>query len=171
MISPPPPPGSADQWYLRKSDGQSLGPITKAQLDAWVADGLVEPDNFVLCQGWTSWKTAGDVFVELISVPELPLPPSPKYAPATSWLATNRQSATRPSFLLPIITTILGIAAGCVIGFFAAHHFAFFGGVLLFGKPYSPARYTLVPGHMLLCGTILGAVGLGIGVFARKSNT
>ena len=35
---------------------------------------------------------------------------------------------------------------------------AFFGGLALLGEPYSPARYSLVPGHMLLCGTLLGVL-------------
>jgi hypothetical protein len=31
----------------------------------------------------------------------------------------------------------------------------------LFGTPYSPARYSLVPGHMLLCATLMAAAGFG----------
>jgi DNA-directed RNA polymerase subunit RPC12/RpoP len=59
--------------------------------------------------------------------------------------------------------SLLGVALGCVVGNFAAHYFAFFGGFALMGEPFSPARYSLVPGHMLLCGILLGLAGFGIG--------
>jgi hypothetical protein len=61
------------------------------------------------------------------------------------------------------ICTVGGVIVGCIVGFFAAHHFAFFGGFALIGEPYSPARDSLVPGHMLLCGILLGAAGFGVG--------
>lgn len=66
----------------------------------------------------------------------------------------------------------LGIACGCVIGYYAAHHFPFYGGfAVTFGEPFSPARSKLVPGHMLLCSVVLsllmsfacGVVGYLIG--------
>ena len=59
-----------------------------------------------------------------------------------------------------ILYGIIGASAGCVVGYFAAHHFAFYGGFALIGEPYSPARSSLVPGHMLLCGVLLGAIGV-----------
>lgn len=62
-----------------------------------------------------------------------------------------------------VLMTLIGIGAGCVVGFFAVHYFAFLGGVNLMGKPYSPARDSLVPGHMLLCGILLGIFGFAIG--------
>ena len=84
---------------------------------------------------------------------------------------TVQKKITGPSLALPAFTTTLGIGSGCVIGYFAAHHFAFFGGFALLGQPYSPARSSLVPGHMLLCGILLGLLGLGLGVlFVRLAK-
>jgi DNA-directed RNA polymerase subunit RPC12/RpoP len=60
----------------------------------------------------------------------------------------------------------LGALVGCVVGIFAAHHFAFFGGFALIGEPYSPIRWELVPGHMLLCGILLGLFGTVAGGLA-----
>jgi hypothetical protein len=79
-----------------------------------------------------------------------------------------KKKTTGLSLPLMLLCTITGILTGCVAGYFAAHHFAFFGGFLLFGKPYSPARSSLVPGHMLLCGILLGTIGLGLGVLIGR---
>jgi hypothetical protein len=75
----------------------------------------------------------------------------------------NGDGPPKVNLLRRAIWTILGVLVGCLVGFFAAHHFAFFGGMALHGTPYSPARYALVPGHMLLCGILLGLAGFGIG--------
>jgi hypothetical protein len=76
----------------------------------------------------------------------------------------------RGSIRVPIVMAMMGIATGCLVGFFAAHYFAFFGGLALIGRPFSPARFSLVPGHMLLCGIILGAAGFAIGFLFRASE-
>ena len=81
---------------------------------------------------------------------------------------TVQKKITAPELALPALTTTLGIGIGCVTGYFAAHHFAFFGGFALLGQPYSPARSSLVPGHMLLCGILLGLLGLGLGVLFTR---
>jgi hypothetical protein len=58
-----------------------------------------------------------------------------------------------------VVEALLGIVVGCVCGYYAAHHFPFWGGIVMMGAPYSPARSSLVPGHMLLCSLILGGIG------------
>jgi len=52
-----------------------------------------------------------------------------------------------------------GIVCGCIIGYFAAHYFPFFGGLAMMGEPHSGARDSLVPGHMLLFAGLLGLLG------------
>lgn len=59
--------------------------------------------------------------------------------------------------------TIGGILCGAVIGFLSAHHFALWGGFALIGQPYSPARSSLVPGHIMFFSVVLGAIGYAIG--------
>ena len=51
---------------------------------------------------------------------------------------------------------LIGGVVGGIFGSYAAHHCALFGGFNLMGVPYSPARYALVPGHVVLCGILLG---------------
>jgi len=59
--------------------------------------------------------------------------------------------------------TLVGIVVGGVVGYFAAHYFALWGGFALIGEPHSPARNSLVPGHVLFFATVLGAAGFIIG--------
>jgi hypothetical protein len=66
MAAPAPP---LPNWHLRKSDGQSFGPISKATLDGWVAEGLVEGDSLVYCDGWQAWRRADTVYAILASAP------------------------------------------------------------------------------------------------------
>ena len=64
----------------------------------------------------------------------------------------------------------MGIVIGCIVGYFAAHHFALWGGFALFGEPYSPACGSLVPGHVLFFATALGAIGFAIGYYYDKED-
>jgi hypothetical protein len=61
----------------------------------------------------------------------------------------------------------LGILAALVlsgpVGYLSAHHFALYGGFVLMGKPGSPARQSLVPGHILLWALLLGGAGFLVG--------
>ena len=67
-----------------------------------------------------------------------------------------------------LILGVIGVGLGVIVGYFAAHHFAFFGGFALLGEPYSPARNSLVPGHMLLCAILLGGAGVLIGFIRNR---
>ena len=52
-----------------------------------------------------------------------------------------------------IVLTATGVVCGIILGagfgFVAAHHFPFWGGIMMIGQPYSQARWSLVPGHAL----------------------
>jgi hypothetical protein len=110
-------------------------------------------------------------------IPPVPLPPPIQNADFNQKIVfqhisrnttSGKKKTTGSSITRVALFTITGILTGCVTGYFAAHHFAFFGGLLLLGAPYSPARSSLVPGHMLLCGMLLGILGLGLGVVKNR---
>jgi len=52
-------------WYLRTPDGQQYGPVSKQQLDQWVAEGRVGNDCWVWRAGWADWQGAGSVYGQL----------------------------------------------------------------------------------------------------------
>lgn len=64
---------------------------------------------------------------------------------------------------MKLVLAILGSAAGGVFGYFAAHYFALWGGLMLLGDPHSPARDKLVPGHAFLFAVVFGVCGFVIG--------
>lgn len=58
--------GAAENtWHLATADGQQHGPISKAELDHWVAEGRIQAHFNVFCQGWTEWCPAGNVYPQL----------------------------------------------------------------------------------------------------------
>jgi predicted Zn finger-like uncharacterized protein len=116
--------------------------------------------------------SCGQVFYALPPVPPVkPTPAPPEITPPQ--VEERRPIPSREPKPVPLIEVcltqgIVGVIIGCVVGYFAAHHFAFFGGWALMGEPYSPARNSLVPGHMLLCALLLGAGGVGLAILSRK---
>ncbi|HTN73638.1 MAG TPA: DUF4339 domain-containing protein [Pirellulaceae bacterium] len=56
------PPAAATLWHLRTADGQAFGPISKAELDGWVGEGLVAGDAHVLQQGQPQWQLAREIY-------------------------------------------------------------------------------------------------------------
>ena len=53
------------EWTLQMSDGEEYGPITKSDLDSWLADGRVDSDCQILRDGWDQWKWAAEIYPEL----------------------------------------------------------------------------------------------------------
>lgn len=68
------------------------------------------------------------------------------------------------------IMLVFGIIVGSFIGYYSAHHFALWGGLALYGQPYSPARQSLVPGHMLFFGAIVGCASYYIAGYLNDDN-
>jgi len=59
----PPPP--SEQWHVRTADGQQFGPITKNQLDLWVAEQRVNAKCQLWQVGSSSWKPVTEVYPAL----------------------------------------------------------------------------------------------------------
>lgn len=54
-----------DQWYLKTDDGRSYGPVTKAVLDSWVAEGRVTEQSQLRRENDSQWQSAPQVYPEL----------------------------------------------------------------------------------------------------------
>lgn len=54
----------AEGWYLHSHDGTQYGPLSKAKLDRWVADGLVSAACQIR-QGSGSWRPAAECYSQL----------------------------------------------------------------------------------------------------------
>jgi hypothetical protein len=50
---------------VQTADGTHYGPVTKTDLDAWVADERLDADCQLLMDGWEQWKWAEEVYPQL----------------------------------------------------------------------------------------------------------
>ena len=62
-----------------------------------------------------------------------------------------------------------GCCLGVPIGYKSAHHFALFGGFNLLGEPNSPARDSLVPGHIAIFAGFFAIFGFLVGFLSILS--
>ena len=65
---------------------------------------------------------------------------------------------------------IWGVLIGCVLGFAAAEYFPLWGGIAKFGAPFSPARNSLVAGHIFAFAGSLCTIGLLISILMRQKK-
>jgi len=67
-----------EQWYLQTDETgetEPYGPVSRAELEAWAAEGRLDGTCQVLKEGWEQWKWAEEVFPEL-SEPAAEEPPA-----------------------------------------------------------------------------------------------
>jgi hypothetical protein len=80
--------------------------------------------------------------------------------------------AKRTAFQQACGLGIMGAAVGAVLGYFSAHYFPLWEGFLTaIARPHSPARASLVPGHMLALGVLFGVSAFALTYLARKSRS
>ena len=58
-------PAEEPQWYLQAEDGEQYGPVSRQELDGWVAEGRIDASCQLLRDGWEQWKWAEDVFPQV----------------------------------------------------------------------------------------------------------
>jgi len=58
-------PAEENQWYLQSEDGEQYGPVSRQELDGWVAEGRIDASCQLLRDGWEQWKWAEDVFPQV----------------------------------------------------------------------------------------------------------
>jgi hypothetical protein len=66
---PPPPPTAAaaanEKWWAQTADGQQYGPVPRAELDAWVADGSINAECQLLRDGDQQWQWASQIYPQI----------------------------------------------------------------------------------------------------------
>ena len=56
---------AAEQWWAQTGDGQQFGPVPKAELDGWVADGSINAECQLLRDGDEQWQWASEIYPQL----------------------------------------------------------------------------------------------------------
>lgn len=97
----------AESWRLRTPEGQLYGPVARAELDSWVAEGRVTEDCELLREGQSVWRPAVEVY------PVLETPTSTNPYVATSETRYRYTAPHRGGLIL--VLGILGWVVGCPI--------------------------------------------------------
>lgn len=65
-VQPPPLPNQAGpRWYLATPQGQTYGPVSKADLDAWYSQGRINAWCQLFQEGQAQWQPAATVYPAL----------------------------------------------------------------------------------------------------------
>lgn len=62
--TPEPPQSVPDRWYLRMPNGQTFGPVSRQQLDRWLAESRVTAECQVMVENHP-WVSAAQVYPHL----------------------------------------------------------------------------------------------------------
>jgi len=111
----------SSQWRVQTPEGHIYGPVTRPELDRWVAEGRLDAGCQLNEVGQVVWVPAEQEYPHLKHVPAAP-------APATSQTAMTAPSQPTQAYLLPhrgpmlLVFGILGIvmAFSCPLLFFFA---------------------------------------------------
>jgi hypothetical protein len=57
--------GTADQWRLKTRTGDTFGPVSRVELDRWLADGRIDAGTQIQQEGWTRWRPAAEIYPSL----------------------------------------------------------------------------------------------------------
>jgi predicted Zn finger-like uncharacterized protein len=101
----------ADEWTLKIADGETYGPVTKAELDAWKEEGRITADCQLQQAGHEGWRPAAEVYPDIVEeqaetdelvepapepVPSVPLPVPAPALPASAPHGKSLPTRTNP---------------------------------------------------------------------------
>ena len=54
-----------DRWTMKTPDGLTFGPVPRAELDRWLAEGRITPQSQLQQEGTNHWVWAGQIYPQL----------------------------------------------------------------------------------------------------------
>jgi predicted RNA-binding Zn-ribbon protein involved in translation (DUF1610 family) len=176
------PQETSQRWMMRHVDGVEYGPYLSQDIAGFIAEMRVLQNSELKHATETAgkWVIAERVpqfaGAFTISEPVKPAPPPvqamPKLPPPTPLFSqTSNSSSGKPRINKAQRRALVSIACGLASAFIASalglvlsQYFPVFGGVLERGLavPWSPARMSLIPVHILafsLLGLVIGSIG------------
>jgi phage FluMu protein Com len=101
-------PAIADDWHLQTPDGQQYGPISKSELDSWLAEDRLTADSQLLPPGGQQWVMAAQVYPSLAQTIQQPVmqqtvmqpqaPQFPSIAPSSMAVPSALPAMSAPTF-------------------------------------------------------------------------
>ncbi|MCI0540062.1 MAG: DUF4190 domain-containing protein [Verrucomicrobiales bacterium] len=73
----------SDRWHLKTPDGLSFGPVARAELDRWLAEGRVTSASQILHEGDGQWVWAAQAYPHLGNSTSRPGASQSPFAPGT----------------------------------------------------------------------------------------
>jgi hypothetical protein len=83
------------EWKVLTGEQEEYGPVTKTDLDGWVADGRLDKECQLLKDGWDQWKWADEVYPELANG-QAAAAPTPPGGPAISTAPAAAPAGANP---------------------------------------------------------------------------
>jgi len=123
QAAPPPdraPAASAEMWRLKIPTGSTFGPISRQELESWVAQGRVTGDSQLLREGDQEWQWARAVFPQLGVAATAAAPGANPYASPNVGGAGTRRTSHQVAH-----------RGGLVLAFGIIGFFFFFCGIIL----------------------------------------
>jgi hypothetical protein len=113
-------------WHVYTFAGRRFGPLTRAELDRWAAEGRLTPQCQVYQEGWPAWKFAPEVFPSLAAAEHASDSASARRNPyASPAAAVSSSPLTAVAYKVPhratliLVLGILSITACVFCGPFA----------------------------------------------------
>ena len=96
---------SSQLWVVRTDDGRTYGPVSRAELSAWVNEGRVYANCQISPEGACQWMWAAELFPQLAA--SGPGPAGPAFPPACYAPVSPRSRLT--AGLLGILLPLVGV--------------------------------------------------------------
>jgi len=147
--------GSTSRWLvlIDEASGREDGPLTTEQVNEMILAGKIRLGTLMKPEGAPSWLKADAVpaFQSLVMKMDLP-------TTGDSFESSAFQSSSGSSGPAVIVAMLV---AGLLIGLLVSQYTPIFGGGFLgsMGRPWSPARQSLIGTHVLAFGILGGALG------------
>ena len=104
-------------WYVRPPTGGQYGPARGDVMRKWVGEGRVSNDSLVWREGWTDWRTAGQVFPSLAGPTGSPAAAGPAavVVAATSSARSTSRTVRKRSNSGVAVALLVFLAILCVV--------------------------------------------------------
>jgi hypothetical protein len=100
-------PAPADRWWMRQPGGQAYGPVGKAELDRWYAEGRISPQCQVLYEPQQVWRWAAEIY------PALAMPPGPLVGQSPgSWQSLKAPSGGPGTNPMVVVVAVVDLLMG-----------------------------------------------------------
>jgi phage FluMu protein Com len=143
-------------WRLRLMNGDLYGPVSRSELDTWVAEGRVTADSQLLPEGSNRWRWAGEVY------PQLGSRSTSRSSAATGFGRTTPPVSPTASPAVSEKSKVVAGLLGIFLGHFGIHRF-YLGypgvGLLMLCTLGGCYVWSFIDSILVFCGSVPDADG------------